>query len=149
MEREEFLKAESLVESNNLLYTNGHKYQSRNAMIYYTGIFLPYDVISDLIIHRRDGWMLVEPYFAWDGCSSIAIDTRTNMRAGHAHDACAALMRKGLLPLSCIEPSNALLRRLMIKDGALRTRANCYKLVLDRTSYWARPENQRPFKIAP
>ena len=149
MTSNDFLTAKNLVESQNLLYTNGHEYQARCEMIYYTGIMLDCDIISDLIIHRRDGWMMVLPYFAWDGCSSVAIDTRTNMRAGHAHDALAALMRKGLLPISCIEPSNALLRRLMIADGSWKVRADYYKAVLYRTNYQALPENQKAFKIAP
>ena len=138
----------NLVETPTVLYTSGHKYQARCQMIYFTGIF-GYEIMTDLILLRKDGWMLVEPYFAWDGASGPAIDTRTNMRASHLHDALAALMRKGLLPMDCIERSNAALKRIMIIDGAWSARAKLYKFVLDRTSFWANPKNARGFHVAP
>jgi hypothetical protein len=147
--REQFLCEDPTHDTHFLYYTNGHKYQARNAMVYWTGICPGCDIITDLIILKRNGWMFVDKYFAWDGPSGPAIDTRTNMKASHAHDALAALMRKGLLPMSMICASNDVLRRIMIRDGALPVRANMYKAVLDRTSYWANPKNQKPFCVAP
>lgn len=148
MEKSEFLTSQNLIESPTLFYTAGHKYQARCQMIYFTGI-CGYKIVTDLITLRKDGWMLVESYFAWDGASGPAIDTNNNMRGSHAHDALAALMRMGLLPMSCIEPSNMVIRRLMIDDGARPWRATGYKVVLDRTSFWANPKCARPFNVAP
>ena len=148
MEKSEFLKARILVESPTLFFTDGHKYQARCQMIYFTNI-CGYEIITDLITLRKDGWMLIESYFAWDGASGPAIDTYNNMRGSQAHDALASLMRMGLLPMRYIEPSNRLIQRLMIEDGAHPWRAVAYKAALDRTSFWANPKYERQLNAAP
>ena len=151
MTRTDFLAAAPgcLIETPTLLYCDGYKYQARCAMVYYVGIFPAEDIITDLIVLRRDGWLWVAKYFAWDGASGPAIDTASNMRGSHAHDALAALMRKGLLPMVCRFPANEVIRRLMIDDGAFRVRADLYRAVLNQTSYWADPKNSKTVHVAP
>lgn len=151
MTKNDFLAAvkDDLRETPLLYYVSGYKYQSRNAMIYQTFIYPEQDIITELIVLRRDGWMWVAAFFSWDGCSGIAIDTDTNMRGGHAHDALAALMRMGRLPIECRFKSNDLIRRLMIDDGAWGFRARGYEWTLDKMKFWAEPEHARKMKVAP
>jgi hypothetical protein len=127
MDRNAFLTSADLIETRTISYVNGYKYQARNDMIYQTGVRPPDDIITPLIILRRDGWMRVSPYFAWDGCSWPALDTKSNMRAGHCHDAFYALMRMRHLPRSFRKGADAELRRLMIDDGACHFRAAYYE----------------------
>lgn len=151
MTKNDFLSAltADLIESPLLYYVDGYKYQSRNDMIVKTFIYPKQDIVTDLIILRTDSWMWVSRYFAWDGCSGLAIDTDTNMRGGLFHDACAALMRMDKIPLECKLLSNDLIRRLMIEDGAFEFRAKVYELVLDKLEYWAKPSHSKKVRIAP
>jgi hypothetical protein len=148
MNRYDFLTRKDLTETPQLCYVDGYKYQSRCDRVYYIGI-TGHTIVTDLITLRPDGWMLVSEYFAWDGCSGPAIDTKSNMRGGQCHDALAALMRMGLIPIDCVKPSNQAITRLMIDDGAWRFRANLYQRLLDLTEYWARPENSKKILVAP
>lgn len=127
----DFLASDSLIETPTLRYVGGYKYQSRNAMVYQTTVFPPADIITPLICLRRDGWLWVSPFFAWDGCSGPTIDDRTNMRGGQAHDALCALIRMGLLPLSFLGAVNDILPRLMLDDGAIAFRAAYYHWAVD------------------
>ena len=124
MTRTDFIAAApgALIETPTLFYTDGYKYQSRCDMVYFVGIYPKDDIVTDLIALRRDGWMWVAKYFAWDGASGPAIDTASNMRGSHAHDALAALMRMGKLPMVCRYQANDVIRRLMIDDGAFKDR---------------------------
>ena len=151
MTRSDFLAAAPgcLIETPNLFYCEGYKYQARCDMIYFTGICPREDIVTDLIVLRADGWMWVGKYFAWDGASGPAIDTASNMRGSHAHDALAALMRMGKLPMVFRYQANDVIRRLMIDDGAFRIRADLYRAVLNQTSYWADPKNQKALFAAP
>jgi len=151
MKRNDFISAAStdMVETPQLFYVDGFKYQSRNDMVYFTGIFPPKTIVTELIILRTDSWMWVGKYFAWDGCSGPTIDTNTNGRGGHAHDALAALMRGGYIPMGCRFASNKVIERLMIDDGAWECRAHTYRFVLDRTKSWADPKNARKLLTAP
>ena len=151
MQKFQFLAAGlgDLSETPFLTYVDGYQYQARNNMIYFTGIYPKIDIISNLIVLRQDGWMWVSKFFAWDGASGPAIDTKSNIRGSHAHDACAALMRLGLIPMDCRFASNTLIRRLMIDDGASKVRATAYKATLDQTSFWCNPKNSKIIKVAP
>lgn len=151
MNRSEFMAAAGadLMETRHLIYCDGYKYQSRCPMVYYAGIIPEKNIVTDLIVLRRDGWMWVAPYFAWDGASGPAIDTPSVMRACQFHDGAAALMRMGKLPMDCRFRVNETYRRLMITDGALLVRADLHRFALDRTKYWADPENSKRVHVAP
>jgi hypothetical protein len=153
MNGDEFLKAkkENLSETPSLLYVGGYKYQSRNAMIYNVFIYPEQDIVTDLIILRSDGWLWVSPYFAWDGCSGPTWDDSTNMRAGHCHDALYALFRMGLLDPGKWRPvADDNLHRLMVKDGAWKTRAGYYRWAVNHfASFAADHGNQKKPKVAP
>jgi hypothetical protein len=151
MTRTDFFEAAGvdLSETRHLFYCDGYKYQSRCPMVYFSGILPEKDIFTDLIVLRRDGWMWVAPYFAWDGASGPAIDTASVMRASHFHDGAAALMRMGKLPMDCRFQANETYRRLMITDGAFRERADLHCFTLDRTKYWADPKNSKRVFVAP
>lgn len=152
MNKIDFISASKsdLSETPFLYYVDGYKYQSRNDMIYQVFIYPKEDIITDIIVLRKDGWLWVSKYFAWDGCSGPTWDDSKNMRGGHAHDALAALMRMGLLPMSHIYETNDVIKNLMIKDGASHFRARAYELALDHVpKTWANPKHARKIKIAP
>jgi hypothetical protein len=151
--RLEFLCAPvgSLREVPLLYYVGGYKFQSRNDMIYQVFIFPDEDIITDLIVLRKDGWLWVSKYFAWDGCSGPTIDTITNMRAGHAHDALYALFRMGKLnPATWRPQADWVLGDLMRRDGASRARAWYYEKAVNTFAGWAAdPKNAKRILVAP
>lgn len=151
MDRTAFMgaKGAELTETRHLRYCDGYKYQSRCPMVYFAGIFPERDISTDLIVLRRNGWMWVAPYFAWDGASGPALDTRSTMRSSHFHDAAAALMRMGELPMDFRIQANETYRRLMVADGAWQARAAAHRFVLDRTRYWADPNHSKTVFVAP
>jgi len=153
MTRLEFICApkESLKAVPLLYYVGGYKYQSRNDMIYQVFIFPDEDIITDLIVLRKDGWLWVGKYFAWDGASGPTIDTRTNMRAGHAHDALYALFRMGKLDPDKWRPqADWIIGDLMRRDGANNARAWYYeKAVNVFAAYAADPRNAKRILVAP
>jgi hypothetical protein len=152
MTRQDFIAAAAgdLSETPLLYYVGGYKYQSRNDMIYQTFIYPDQDIVTDLIILRRDGWMWVGKYFAWDGCSGPTWDDSTNMCAGQAHDALYALMRMGLLPMTFRPASDSVLHRLMVRDGAWDFRADYYQWGVNNfAGRHADPKTAKVVKIAP
>lgn len=152
MNKTDFLSAcwTDLCETPHLHYTDGYKYQSRNNMIYKTPIKPYRDIVTDLVALRTDGHLWVGKYFAWDGCSGPTWDDHTNMRAGQAHDALYFLHRQGLLPIEYRPYSDAILRQLMVNDGALQFRARYYEWAVNRfASSCADPANKKPVLIAP
>ena len=152
MTKEEFLTTTvKLIETPCLYYVSGYKYQSRNDMIFQVFIYPAEDIVTDLIILRKDGWLWVGKYFAWDGCSGPTWDDATNMCAGLAHDALYALMRMGLISDSMWRPAaDFQLRRIMLRDGALSIRAKYYEYAVNKFAEGcANPKNARRILIAP
>lgn len=134
-----------------LHYVKGnYKYQSRNNMIYQTGICPPEDIVTDLVVLRRDGWMWIGKYFAWDGCSGPTWDDRRNAKAGQGHDGEFFLLRQGLLPMEFFGAANQFLRDQMIRDGCSASRANMYKWAVDNFAHYAaKPSHAKKIIIAP
>jgi len=151
MTKEEFLSAiEGLTETPLLYYVSGYKYQSRNNMIFQVFIYPEQDIITDLIVLRKDGWLWVSKYFAWDGCSGLTWDDSTNMCAGLAHDSLYALMRMELLPLHLRYKVDYQLKRIMLRDEALVCRANYYEFAVNKfAGHAARPESAKKMLVAP
>lgn len=151
MNRHNFLLSCQLQETKVLEYVEGnYKYQSRKDMIYYTDHRLPKDIITELVILRKDGWLWISKYYAWDGCSGPTWDDSTNMRAGQAHDALYYLHRIGLLPLSTRHISDRILPRLMIEDRACKFRADYYEFAVNEfAASAADPKNQKKIIKAP
>ena len=152
MNKEEFINCsfENLKETPFLQYVSGYKYQSRNDMVFEVSIFPEEDIVTDLIALRKDGWLWVSKYFAWDGCSGLTFDTCTNMCAGLAHDALYFLMRMGLLSLTEKGKADFQLRRIMLRDGAFPFRAKYYEKAVNLFGCkCASPKGARKILIAP
>jgi hypothetical protein len=107
-------------------YCKGYKYQLRADYQIQTPIFPDEDVVTELVQLTRDGMLTIRKYFAWDGASWPAIDTRTNMRAALVHDALYYLMRCAGLDLKWRGTSDWMLQQIMVEDGAWPFRASYY-----------------------
>jgi hypothetical protein len=129
MERSDFLSAveDELMETPKLKYVGGYKYQIRNDILYKSRIYPVKDIVTELVILRKDGWLLVKKYFAFDGCSGPTLDDKTNMRSCLIHDAFYYLMREGFLPASYRHIADSMLREVMEEDGAWEFRARYYE----------------------
>jgi hypothetical protein len=117
------------VESRAVRYCDGYKYQTRKPVVFKTDIRPAADCVTDLVLLRRDGTLIVDKYFAWDGASGPTWDAKTNMRGTLGHDARYYLIRIGGLDIKWKEHADRLLERCMIEDGAWPIRARYY--------YWA------------
>ena len=150
MTKIEFLKSSNLVESPLLYYVDGYKYQSRSDMVFHAFVYPDHNIVTDLIILRKDGWMWISKYFAWDGASGPTWDDSTNIRASLPHDAFGALFRMGLLDLRWLPASGDLLHRLMIEDGAAKIRADYYRYAVnDIYTGWADQNSARKMMVSP
>jgi hypothetical protein len=154
----DFLSACDLKETPSLKYVDGYKYQSRNDVLIYVGFEVPQNVVTDLVIYRKDGWMLIKKYFAWDGASGPTIDTDATMMASLAHDAGYSLMRQELLALCARVFFDELLERVMVRDRSQgiiggwfgKVRAKYYRWAVDKfAEKCATPNGAHRVKIAP
>jgi hypothetical protein len=94
-----------------------------------------------------DGTLTIRKYFAWDGCSGPTWDDRTNIRACLFHDALYYLMRLGLIPETCRQQADGLLRDVMLTDGAIPLRAGYYHFAVDRfAAGCARPPGRKVYE---
>jgi hypothetical protein len=61
------------------------------------------------------GTLVVQPGYAWDGCSGPTIDTPSTMIPGLVHDVLYQCIRAGLLSPDLRATADAVLRRLMLE----------------------------------
>lgn len=131
-------------------YCNGYKYQLRNTVFIQTPIRPDHAIFTDLVELHPSGLLTIRKYFAWDGCTFPAIDTKTNIRAGLIHDALYYLMRIGGLDMKWRSAADELLRQVMLKDGSWSVRANYFfhavRLFAEK---YASPQNARVLYVAP
>lgn len=121
------MDAGPIIETEKIRYCRGYKYQLRADAWFFVGIRPPVDAVTDLVVLRRDGWLQIRKYFAWDGCSGPTWDDRTNARACLIHDALYYLMRVGQLDAGFRPAVDALLAEFMRRDGAWSIRAAYYE----------------------
>ena len=124
---DDFLASDDLTETPTLEYVKGFKYQARNDMVYKTNVCPPTDIVTDLVIWRKDGWVRILKYFAWDGCSAVAHDDPTNARACQLHDAGYYLLRIGKMPPEFKPQIDDELYCRMVNDNCWRWRACIYR----------------------
>jgi len=72
-------------------------------------------------LHR--GVLEIKQWYAWDGASGPAIDTKTILRGSLVHDALYQLMWEGLLPQSYRKKADKILYRICREDGMSLWRA--------------------------
>ncbi len=105
-------------------YKKGYKYLLTATETVYLPELLGQRATHPFILLNYDGELIVKKYYAWDGASGPAIDTKTFMRGSLIHDALYQLMREGLLDRSFRDAADHILRRICIKDGMWKIRAN-------------------------
>jgi hypothetical protein len=69
------------------------------------------------------GVLTIHPGYAWDGASSVAIDTRNFMRGSLVHDALYQLMREGKIAQDQRKRADQILRAICLQDGMSKIRA--------------------------
>lgn len=108
---------------NKIRYRDGYKYQLTQPYIMLLGI-TPDDIIDDDFIGLdKFGLLTIRAGYAWDGASSIALDTASFMRGSLVHDALYQLIADGKLPAITRVYADDLLRRLCREDGMSAIRA--------------------------
>lgn len=128
-------------------YREGYKYQLAEDYFCETRIRPPEDIVTDYIILRTNGIMIIKKGYAWDGCSGPTYDDDTNMRGGLGHDAKYQLMRMGLLPQSCRVIADQELREECIQDGMWRIRAWYYFKGVDHFAAYAACYGAEPYPV--
>jgi hypothetical protein len=98
-------------------YREGYKYQLAENYEIQTGIFPATEVRTDFIDMDRNGRLLIRKGYAWDGASSIAIDTPAFMRGSLVHDALYQLIAEGLLTKGQRKAADELLAHVCYEDG--------------------------------
>ena len=158
MKLSDFLSLVGLKETLQATYVDGYKYQLRQPILVHIGLEVDQNIITDLVIYRKDGWMLVRKYFAWDGASGPTIDTPATVIASAVHDAGYSLMRQELLSIAARPYFDEAIERLMIRDrgtgifsGFLgRIRAKYYRWAVESfAERCATPNGAHRVKIAP
>lgn len=108
---------------NQITYREGYKYQLAADYEIRTGIFPVTAVGTEFCTLARDGLLRIRSGYAWDGASSVALDTNTFMRGSLVHDALYQLISEGLLSAGQRVAADKLLHRICIEDGMDRFRA--------------------------
>ena len=114
-----------------LVWSNGHEYLIEEPFYAHLPFTLKEDVnYKDIIILKKNGFLTVNPGFAWDGASGVTWDTPSSRRGVVIHDALYKLMRKGLLSLEYRIIADKILREVCQLDGMFGWRAKgWYKAV--------------------
>lgn len=105
--------------STNVVYCKGYKQQLRADFHFVTPVKPAHSIITELVHLHPNGYLLVKKYFAWDGCSGLTRDDRTNTRSCLIHDAFYYLFRQGLLDLIWQETVDDFLQQMIERDTAL------------------------------
>ena len=99
-------------------YTKGYKYQLEKTAFFDTNI-KPKNTIKTLFITLQPtGHLIIDPGYAFDGASGLALDTDDFMRGSLAHDVMAQLCRMKLLSKkNWFDEANRLLLDICKQDG--------------------------------
>ena len=131
-------------------YKDGYEYQLVEGEQVLTEIYPIHRIATPWITLAIDGGLYVQAWYAWDGPSGPAMDTKSAMRGSLFHDALYQLLRLKLLPPSERLAADELYRKLCLEDGMWRIRAWAHFRVLRRLGGPAAdPENQKPVLEAP
>jgi hypothetical protein len=92
---------------------------------------------------QRNYYLVIERGYCWNGPSGPTVDTKSFMRGALLHDVLYQLISEGMLPRSCREAADRILRAVCLDDGMCRPRAfYVYKAVriFGRKAAQAKPE---------
>ncbi len=106
--------------------TKGYKYRTDEAVLIQTGI-KGISIKTKFLDLDRNGFLLIRPYYAWDGASGPTWDDDTNYFGTLVHDAFYQLFREGLLDREVWRKYvDQLLRKICIANGMWRIRAHTW-----------------------
>lgn len=138
-----------MIESKQIKYSAGYKYQLREDAWFKTTCRPPEMVETTFLTLRPDGWLHIKTGYAWDGASG-AIDTDSIMRGSLFHDAMYQLLRSGLLPAIYKGVADIKFQRCCIEDKMFKVRAHyVYKAVEKLGTRSTLPKNKKKILIAP
>lgn len=104
------------MKGDHIKYCAGYKYQLVEEYGVQTNI-LGKEFDHPFFSLRRDGWLTIKKWYAWDGCSGPTKDTKSNMRCGLVHDVLYQAMRLGLLPQGDYLNANEMLEQIFEEDS--------------------------------
>ena len=99
-------------------YSEGFKYQLVESVQFKTDFRSKKDIVTKFCTLLKDGVLILEEGFAWDGPSGPVVDRKTNMKASALHDGLYRLMRKGLLNYKLWNEADCEFAKQLKKDGA-------------------------------
>lgn len=100
-----------------------YKYQLNSEYRYQTVIMPANDLVSDFVDLNASGLLIIKKYYAWDGASGPAIDTKTILRGSLVHDALYQLLSLELLDRKFKDDIDLLFQKICLDDGMSRFRA--------------------------
>lgn len=133
-------------------YRRGYKYLlMEQYTTKLTEIIPPYNIETEFIRLKRDGTLIIEHAYAWDGPSGPTFDTPTFMRGSLVHDALYQLMREEHLDVDEYrEAADKVLYRMCLEDGMNKLRAwAVYDAVRLAGRSSAMPSGERLVRTAP
>ena len=107
-------------------YKAGYKYQLVSDYQYQSSLKIGQLILSDFFSIQPDGLITASKGYSWDGASGPTIDTPSNMRASLIHDIIYQAIRDGHIDISWRKDADKELQKIMIEDGASKTRAYYY-----------------------
>ena len=134
---------------SHIKYRAGYKYQLAEDYTINTGIS-GYQCGDQFLKLSDNGNLLIRSGYAWDGPSGPTNDTPDSMRGSLVHDALYQLMRLSLIPQTCRDEADELLKKLCIEDGMNHFRADVWFHGVDLfAASAASPESKKKVLIAP
>lgn len=110
-------------------YRDGYRYQLAETIAVSIPIFPGIPIETEYIFLDKNGHLVINKGYCWDGASGPTWDDKTNMRASLIHDVFYQLMRMGMLNQVYREVVDHIMYTILIEDGMAKFRAKYY--------YWA------------
>jgi len=139
-----------MIESKQIKYKKGYKYQLCEESYFITNCYPKKDMTTQFLILTTNGELTIKKGYAWDGPSGISIDTKDFMRGSLVHDALYQLMRMGLMNDVTKQNADKKLQQVCINDGMWGVRAwYVYEAVAMFGEKSTLPRNKKEILIAP
>lgn len=131
-------------------YREGYKYQLASDYTVQTDIIPGHWINTEYIQLSPIGYLTVNNGYAWDGASSVAIDTPNIMRGSLCHDGFYQLLRQGMLGQEWRKTADLEMQKICLQDEMSRLRAWwIYKALRGGGAFAASPANKRKVLTAP
>ena len=131
-----------------LYYKDGYKYQSTRNYEFVMDLGVPSFAIDFISYDSTTGVIHVDKWYCWDGASSIAIDTDTNIRGSLCHDVLYQLIRLEIIPQSFRKRADEKMMQICKEDGMGWFRRWYYFKALRKfAAFAANPKNVKKEKV--